>query len=207
MRHLLYIFDYDQTLKNMNGKCPSSDIFIELIHQINKKTGLPMVILTAGSGIGGHDLKTYRPVNYLRHIGVRCSLNTFDLKCNVAVFDNTFNSDFKYPKPVINRDGKKSLGAFSYHIRKHTQFNPDFIFFDDLYTHSIESNTRNNYIDPYDNVLTDYILVKEISPSISYTNKRIAQYIDIVKNHRILKEHNFISGIKIRGVRPILDIE
>lgn len=207
MRHLLYIFDYDQTLKNMSGKCPSEDIFIELVHHVNKKTGLPLIILTAGSGVGGHDMKTYRPINYLRHIGVRCCLNTFDLRCNVAVFDNTFDSDFRYPKPVVDRDGRKSLGAFSYHIRKHTSLNPDFIFFDDLYSHSIDSNTKNNYIDPYDNVLTDYILVKEISPSQEKTDRRITQYIDIIKDHRILRSHNFINGIKTRGIRPILDIE
>lgn len=214
---LLYIFDYDDTLKSEEGMCPDDNVFIELVDLVKTETGLPMVILTSGlaraydSTIFTIDRSSMRPVDYVRSIGLKYTENTFDIKVDVCVFDARHRSpelERDFGKPLIDQRGKKILASLNFLIFMKYKFNTDMILFDDLDIHIIDPNPKTpiGFSDPFVRSRVVYLQVKKLGKSQKDSCERIKLYSSVVSSGTIDRKSGIFTIVGYRGSELLVKI-
>lgn len=212
---LLYIFDYDDTLKSENGMCPNTNIFVELVNSVKRETELPMIILTSGFArnydtIFSSDRRMMRPIDYIRDIGLKYTENIFEKDVDVCVFDINHSDHYlqkEFGHPLIDNVGRKNLASLNFIIYLKYGFNTNMILFDDLPIHSIDSkNTRIGMIDPFSKSDVMYIKVKKLGKSERDSCERIKTYTKVVESSSIERSNRIFTIWKYRGQELLLKI-
>ena len=208
---LLFIFDYDETLKSERGAGPDIDLFKNLVEAIKKQTGLPMVILTTGTGRAYEKMFTIspvmmRPVDYLETTGLKYTYNMFNHSVDVCVFDVRYDSTWLmeyYGSPLIDNIGRKNLATLNYIILKSSGFIVDMIFFDDLKIHHIRPNkTVAGFIDPATRINIVYILMRRLKPDVLSSEERIIELTEVVEKKFIERKKSSLIFYKKYGNDP-----
>lgn len=212
---LIYIFDYDDTLKSEFGICPDKNSFINLVKTIKERTGMPMVILTSGFARFYDSIYTtidriMRPIDYIHLIGLTYKENDFDTNVDVCVFDAKHkHQDLQkqYGHPLIDRNGRKNLSSLNFIIYLKYGFSLDMILFDDLNIHSINAKQpKIGLQDPFSYSKVLYIQVRKLGKSEKESCERINIYTKIVDTSSIDRKSGVFTIAKYRGSELLLKI-
>lgn len=208
---LLFIFDYDETLKSERGAGPDTSLFKRLIDAVKRQTGLPAVILTTGTGRAYEKMFTIspvmmRPIDYLETTGLKYTYNSFSTLVDVCVFDIKYDSTWMleyYGTPLIDEFGRKNLASLNYIVLKSSGFIVDMIFFDDLKIHHIKPNkTAAGFIDPATRANVVYILMRRLEPDVFSSEQRIQELTEVVEKKVIERKKYSLVLYKKYGNDP-----
>lgn len=205
---IMYIFDYDDTLKSEEGMCPDDAVFVELVNSVKRRSAYPLVILTAGLSRAYETMYTIdraamRPVDYVISLGLSYTENTFDIRADVCIFDVRYRSEGlskEFGHPLVDSAGRKNLASLGYIIFGKCQQIPDMVFFDDLGIHSIESKkTRLGFPDPSLETSVLYIKVKRLGRTKRESCERLIGYTKLIETSTMERKNREMSVYKFRG--------